>query len=67
MKYYLIYIMFFFRQGVDRPCCHRMSRNIRSHLKKVFSSDIVVEPSCQVLDILEYACVSILAGAAGFV
>ena len=29
---------------------------IRSHLKKVFSSDIGVEPSSQVLDILKYAC-----------
>jgi hypothetical protein len=28
---------------------------VRSHLKKVFSSDIGVEPSSQVLDILEYA------------
>jgi|GEM_PF-1831271 len=28
----------------------------RSHLKKVFSSDIGVEPSSQILDILEYAC-----------
>jgi len=32
----------------------------RSHLKKVFSSDIGVEPSSQVLDILEYACGMIL-------
>jgi hypothetical protein len=31
-------------------------RNIRSHLKKVFSPDIGVEPSSQVLDILKYAC-----------
>jgi len=30
--------------------------DFRSHLKKVFSSDIGVEPSYQVLDILEYAC-----------
>jgi hypothetical protein len=29
---------------------------IRSYLKIVFSSDIGVEPSYQVLDILEYAC-----------
>jgi hypothetical protein len=29
---------------------------LRSHLKKVFSPDICVEPSPQVLDILEYAC-----------
>jgi hypothetical protein len=29
---------------------------IRSHLKKVFLSDICVEPSSQVLDILEYVC-----------
>jgi hypothetical protein len=28
----------------------------RSYLKKVFSIDIGVEPSYQVLDILEYAC-----------
>jgi hypothetical protein len=28
----------------------------RSHLKKVFSSDIGVEPSIQVLNILKYAC-----------
>ena len=28
----------------------------RRHLKKVFLSDICVEPSSQVLDILEYAC-----------
>jgi len=28
----------------------------RSHLKKVFSPDIGVEPSPQVLDILKYAC-----------
>jgi hypothetical protein len=33
---------------------------VRSHLKKVFSSDIGVEPSSQVLDILEYACGLIL-------
>jgi hypothetical protein len=32
----------------------------RSHLKKVLSSDIGVEPSSQVLDILEYACGLIL-------
>jgi hypothetical protein len=32
-----------------------------SHLKKVFSSDIGVEPSSQVLDILEYACGLILS------
>jgi hypothetical protein len=31
-----------------------------SHLKKVFSPDIGVEPSYQVLDILEYACGLIL-------
>ena len=29
---------------------------IRSHLKKVFSPELGVEPSSQVLDILEYAC-----------
>jgi hypothetical protein len=34
--------------------------DIRSHLKKVFSSDIGVESSNQVLDILEYACGLIL-------
>ena len=28
----------------------------RSHLKKVFSPELGVEPSSQVLDILEYAC-----------
>ena len=28
----------------------------RSHLKKVFSPEPGVEPSSQVLDILEYAC-----------
>ncbi len=33
---------------------------MRSHLKKVFSSDIGVEPSYQVLDILEYDCGLIL-------
>ena len=32
----------------------------RSHLKKVVSSDIGVEPSSQVLDLLEYACGLIL-------
>jgi hypothetical protein len=32
----------------------------RSHLKKVFSSDIGVELSSQILDILEYACGLIL-------
>jgi hypothetical protein len=32
----------------------------RSRLKKVFSSDIGVDPSYQVLDILEYACGLIL-------
>jgi hypothetical protein len=32
----------------------------RSHLKKVFSSDIGVKSSSQVLDILEYACGLIL-------
>jgi hypothetical protein len=36
------------------------SSGIRSHLKKVFSPDIGVEPSYQVLDILEYACGLIL-------
>ena len=35
----------------------------RSHLKKVFSSDIGVEPSSQILDILEYACGLILGFA----
>jgi len=34
--------------------------NTRSCLKKVFSPDIGVEPSYQVLDILEYACGLIL-------
>jgi hypothetical protein len=34
--------------------------DIRSHLKKVFSSDIGVESSYQVLDILDYACGLIL-------
>ena len=29
---------------------------IRSHLKIVFSPELGVEPSSQVLDILEYAC-----------
>ena len=33
---------------------------IRSYLKIVFSSDIGVEPSYQVLDILEYVCGLIL-------
>jgi hypothetical protein len=33
-----------------------ISRLFRSHLKKVFSPDIGVEPSPQVLDIIEYAC-----------
>jgi hypothetical protein len=33
---------------------------IRSCLKKVFSADIGVEPSSQVLDIHEYACGLIL-------
>jgi len=33
---------------------------IRRHLKKVFSLDIGVEPSSQILDILEYACGLIL-------
>ena len=33
---------------------------IRSYLKVVFSFDIGVEPSYQVLDILEYACGLIL-------
>jgi hypothetical protein len=37
--------------------------DIRSHLKKVFSSDIGVESSNQVLDILEYACGLILGFA----
>jgi len=37
-----------------------MTKPIRSYLKKVFSSDIGVEPSSQVLDILEYACGLIL-------
>jgi hypothetical protein len=36
---------------------------IKSHLKKVFSSDIGVEPSSQILDILEYACGLILGRA----
>jgi hypothetical protein len=35
----------------------------RSHLKKVFSADIVVKPSSQILDILEYACGLILGPA----
>ena len=34
----------------------RTLKIIKSHLKKVFSPDIGVEPSSQVLDILEYAC-----------
>jgi hypothetical protein len=34
--------------------------HFRRHLKNVFSSDISVEPSSQVLDILEYACGLIL-------
>jgi hypothetical protein len=33
---------------------------LRSHLKRVFSSDIGAEPSSQVLDILEYVCGLIL-------
>ena len=33
---------------------------IKNQLKKVFSSDIGVEPLFQVLDILEYACGLIL-------
>ena len=36
---------------------------MRSHLKKVFSFDIGVETSSQVLDILEYACGLILGPA----
>jgi hypothetical protein len=36
---------------------------VRSHLKKVFSSDIGVEPPSQILDILEYACGLILGPA----
>ena len=36
---------------------------MRSHLKKVFSPDIGVEASSQVLDILEYACGLILGSA----
>jgi hypothetical protein len=35
-------------------------KDSRSHFKKVFSSDIGVEPSYQVLDMLEYACGLIL-------
>ena len=35
----------------------------RSHLRKVFSSDIGVEASSQVCDILEYACGLILGSA----
>jgi hypothetical protein len=38
----------------------KVSRIHRSYLKKVFSPDIGVEPSSQVLDILEYACGLIL-------
>jgi len=38
----------------------KLEKNNRSHLKKVFSSDIGVEPSSQTLDILEYACGLIL-------
>jgi hypothetical protein len=37
-----------------------MTTPIRNYLKKVFSPDIGVEPSSQVLDILEYACGLIL-------
>jgi hypothetical protein len=37
-----------------------MTKPIRSHLKKVFSADIGVKPSSQVLGILEYACGLIL-------
>jgi hypothetical protein len=33
-----------------------MSSTFRSHLKKVFSPELGVEPSSQVLNILEYAC-----------
>jgi len=35
--------------------CHGEA-NIRSHLKKVFSPDIGVEPSSQVLNIPKYVC-----------
>jgi hypothetical protein len=35
----------------------------RRHIKKVFSSDIGVEPSSQSLDTLEYACGLILGPA----
>ena len=35
---------------------HRRGVLSISHLKKVFSTDIGIEPSYQVLDILEYAC-----------
>jgi len=50
---------FFVLMVVWRLISHRRDK-IRCHLKKVFSSDIGVEPSYQVLDILEYACVLIL-------
>jgi len=36
------------------------AEKFRSHLKKVFSADIGVKPSSQVLDILEYVCELIL-------
>ena len=41
---------------------YRWSRReiTRIHLKKVFSADIGVESSSQILDILEYACGLIL-------
>jgi hypothetical protein len=37
-----------------------MTKPIRSYLKKVFSADIGVKPSAQILGILEYACGLIL-------
>jgi hypothetical protein len=39
----------------ERRAGKRLNVNI-SHLKKIFSPDISVEPLPQVLDILEYAC-----------
>ena len=35
---------------------YRVNEIIRSYLKKVFSPELGVEPSSQVLDILQYAC-----------
>ena len=54
-------IPFGLNRVLTRSRYKRGQKKSRSHLKKVFSSDIDVEPSSQALDIHEYACGLILS------